>query len=93
MKLCREISHLSPDIKRCGDSESVESVESVEVVGVVAPGRGRWGKKGRNPSMMYTREERASKGSGGCLGTLEDCIAACPDKVCAAGFGRRCNKK
>ena len=74
---------------QCGDSESVESVESVEVVAVVAPGRGRRGKKGgRNPSMMYTRG-----GSGGCPGSLEDCITACPDKVCAASCGRRCTKK
>ena len=78
---------------RCVDSESVESVESVEVVGVAAPGRKRRGKRGRNPPMMYTRNERASKGFGGCPGTLEDCIAACPDKVCAANCGRRCSKK
>ena len=78
---------------QCGDSESVESVESVEGLGVVAPGRKRRGKKGRNPPMMYTRKGKASKGSGGCLGTLEDCIAACPDKVCAASCGRRCSKK
>ena len=92
MQQCRDLRDRDGHpFERCGDSESVESVESVEVAGVVAPG-GRRG--GRNPSMMYTRKERASKGydsSGGCPGTLEDCIAACPDKMCAASCGRRCS--
>ena len=94
---CRDLRDRDGNpFERCGDSESVESVESVEVEGVVAPGRGRRdkkGKRGRNPSMMYTQKGKASKGSGGCPGTLEDCIAACPDKVCAANCGRRCSKK
>ena len=50
----------------------------------------------RNQSMMnYTRRGR---GSRGCPGSLEDCIAACPSsvrafKVCTANCEKRCSKK
>ena len=65
MKLCSEFSHHAfvavrgHPWDRCGDSESVESVER----------SGRGGKRGRNPSMYYTRKGKASKGHGGSEGS------------------------
>ena len=96
---CREVGgpFLEKNLHLCGDSESVEEI----TVDVRGPGRKKRGKRrdkrGKtNPSMpMYYTQK--GKESGGCPGSLEDCIAACPAevrvfKVCSANCGKRCKK-
>ena len=89
---------------KCADDSSEESREGPIVdVNVGRPGgrRGKGMNTRRNQSMMnYTRRGSGGSagGSGGCPGSLEDCIAACPSsvrafKVCTANCERRCSKK
>ena len=91
------------------DDFSEESTESTEdpIVDVGRPGRRGRGRQPRRPRNMNTRRNqtmmnytrRGSGGSGGCPGSLEDCVAACPTKVarvytvCVDNCGRVCSKK
>ena len=93
-------------VPKCADDSSEESTEGPIVdVNVGRPGRRRRGRgmnTRRNQSMKYyTRRGSGGSagGSGGCPGSLEDCVAACPTKVarvytvCVDNCGRVCSKK
>ena len=104
--VCNHVGTRCSDLVSCSqDDSSEESTEDPIVdVNVGRPGRRRRGRgmNTRRPRMMnYTRRGSGGSagGSGGCPGSLEDCVAACPSRVarvytvCVDNCGRVCSKK
>ena len=80
--------------EKCRDSSSEESQEIN--VDVAPPRRQPTTRKPQDMDKYYTK--KASGGSKGCPGSLDDCMAACPSNVrafraCAATCSKRCSKK